>query len=238
MRLDIHNGAVPVLCRACEARHRGICGVLGPEHLLRLGQHARRQTVGPGIELMAAGERPERYANILSGVVKLSKVTPDGRQQVVGLQFAPDLLGRPFTEASDVSVVSASAVGLCLFPRTVLEALAWESPDLMRQLHRQALRELDEARDWILTLGRKTAAERVASFLLLLAQHIDPEQSRPAPRFDIPLDRAGIADFLGLTVETVSRQLTALRNAGVIAIEKSRHVTVPDYTALEAVSGC
>jgi CRP/FNR family transcriptional regulator len=237
MRLDIHNAMVPVLCRACEARHRGICGALRPEHLVRLGQHARRQTVGPGIELMAAGERPERYANILSGVVKLSKVTPDGRQQVVGLQFAPDFLGRPFTDGSEISAVTASAVCLCLFPRTVLEALACESPDLMRQLHQQALRELDEARDWILTLGRKTATERVASFLLLVARHIDPERATPAPRFDIPLDRASIADFLGLTVETVSRQLTGLRKAGVIVIEKSRHVTVPDYPALEAVSG-
>jgi CRP/FNR family transcriptional regulator, anaerobic regulatory protein len=237
MRLDMHSGTEPVLCRACEARHRGICDVLDSEHLLRLGQYARRQTVGPGIELMAAGERPERYANILSGVVKLSKVTPDGRQQVVGLQFAPDFLGRPFTETSDISAVTASAVCLCLFPRTALETLACESPDLMRQLHQQALRELDEARDWILTLGRKTATERVASFLLLVARHIDPERAAPVPRFDIPLDRASIADFLGLTVETVSRQLTGLRKAGIIAIGKSRHITVPDYPALEAVSG-
>lgn len=237
MRLDVQNGTGSGLCRACEARHRGICGALPPEYLLRLGQHARRQTVGPGIELMAAGERPERYANILSGVVKLSKVMPDGRQQVVGLQFAPDFLGRPFTEASEISAVTASAVCLCLFPRTVLEALACESPDLMRQLHRQALRDLDEAQDWILTLGRKTATEKVASFLLLVARHIDPDRETPAPRFDIPLDRASIADFLGLTVETVSRQLTGLRKTGIVVIEKSRHVTIPDYSALEAVAG-
>jgi CRP/FNR family transcriptional regulator len=237
MRLDIHNPMVPALCRGCDARHRGICGVLRPEHLVRLGQYARRQTVGPGIELMPAGERPERYANILSGVVKLSKVMPDGRQQVVGLQFAPDFLGRPFTEPSDISAVTASAVSLCLFPRTVLEALACESPDLMRQLHHQAIRELDEARDWILTLGQKTATEKVASFLLLVARHIDPDRETPAACFDIPLDRASIADFLGLTVETVSRQLTRLRKAGVVVLEKSRHVTVPHYAALEAVAG-
>ena len=237
MLMDMHNGAMPVLCRSCDARHRGVCGVLRPEHLVRLGQHARRQTVGPGIELMAAGERPDRYANILSGVVKLSKVMPDGRQQVVGLQFAPDFLGRPFTETSDISAVTASAVGLCLFPRIVFEALVCDSPDLMRQLHQQALRELDEARDWILTLGRKTATERVASFLLLVARHVDPDRATPAPRFDIPLDRASIADFLGLTVETVSRQLTSLRKARIVVIEKSRHVTVPDYLALEAVAG-
>ena len=233
-RLDIHSAPVPVLCRASQARHGGICSVLEPIQLLHLGRHARRQEVPPETELIAFGERPRRHANILGGVVKLMKIMPDGRQQIVGLQFAPDFLGRPFADRSEVSAVAASTVRICSFPREMLDEMARVSPDLVRRLHEQALRELDEARDWMLTLGRKTAAEKVASFLLFVAAHADPEGGAPATEFEIPLDRASIADFLGLTVETVSRQLTLLRKAGVIAIEKQRQVTITNPRALAA----
>ena len=205
---------------------------------MQLARHTRRQELPPGTELLAAGERPERCANILRGVVKLSKVMSDGRQQIVGLQFAPDFLGRPFCERSNVSAETADTVRLCSFPRATLETMIGRSPELGRRLHEQALRELDEARDWMLTLGRKTAAEKVASFLLLVARHVDPEIGGGAATFDIPLGRSDIADFLGLTVETVSRQLTRLRKAGVIAIDKGRRVTVIDQPALELASGC
>ena len=236
-RQDIHNSDVPVLCRACEARHKGICGALDPSQLLQLSRHTNRSEVAPGTELVASGERMERHANILSGVVKLSKLMPDGRQQIVGLQFAPDFLGRPFAERSEVSAETAGTVRLCSFPRSALESMARQSPALERRLHGQALRELDEAREWMMTLGRKTAAERVASFLLLVARHADPEADGPARRFDIPLTRSDIADFLGLTVETVSRQLTRLRKAGVVEIEGNRRVAVIDPAALEVASG-
>ncbi len=236
MRLDIHNSDIPVLCRACEARHKGICGALDPAQLVRLGRKTGRREVEPGTELVAAGIPAESYANILSGVVKLTKLMPDGRQQIVGLQFAPDFLGRPFLEASEVSAEAASTVRLCTFPRSAFEDIVRCSPALEHRLHRQALRELDDARDWMMTLGRKTAAEKVASFLLLLSRHIDPQKDGYSDEFDIPLKRADIADFLGLTIETVSRQLTRLRKAGIVAIETNRHVTIDDHDALKAVS--
>ena len=162
---------------------------------------------------------------------------PDGRQQIVGLQFAPDFVGRPYRDLSDVSAEAAGPVRLCTFPRTALEELVRESPELAQRLHEQALRELDQARDWIMTLGRKTAAERVASFLLLVARNVAPEREEPVTDFEIPRRRSEIADFLGLTVETVSRQLTRLRKAGVIGIERNRELTIIDLPALEASSG-
>ena len=108
MRQDIHNSEIPVLCRACEARHRGVCGALTPAQLLSLGQHARRHECAPGAELIAAGEETQRFANILGGVVKLTMMMPDGRQQIVGLQFAPDFLGRPFELESGLGAATAS----------------------------------------------------------------------------------------------------------------------------------
>lgn len=237
MRQDIHNSDVPALCLACEARHRGICGALDPKQLLKLGRQAGRREVGPGAELIAAGVSADGYANILSGVVKLTSLLHDGRQQIVGLQFAPDFLGRPFAESSEVGAEAASTVRLCTFPRSALEEMVRQSPGLEHRLHEQALRELDDAREWMMILGQKTAVEKVASFLLLLGRHIDPYLSGFSYVFEIPLRRSDIADFLGLTIETVSRQLSYLRKDGVIAIQKNRSVTVSDIAALEHVAG-
>lgn len=235
-RLDVHNSDVPVVCRSCEARHRGICGALSPAELTRLSRHTIKQRVDGDSELVSAGADVRHYSNVLSGVVKLTRLMADGRQQIVGLQFAPDFVGRPFRQSSEVSAEAATEVKLCSFPKAVMDELIAASPDLERRLYQQALDELDEAREWILTLGRKTAAEKVASFLLMIAENVDPEAldgDRPI-RFEIPLKRADIADFLGLTIETVSRQITRLRKAGVIVVENNRTVTVPDLERLRA----
>lgn len=236
MRLDIHNSNIPVLCRACEARHGGICGALDPAELLRLGKTTSRQKLPAGTTLITPGERTEYCSNILRGVVKVSKLLPDGRQQVVELQFAPDFLGRPFAEESDVLVEAATAVELCSFPRHMLKTMTAGSTALENRLHRQALRQLDEARDWMMTLGQKTAAEKVASFIIMLAGHLYLPGADRSESFDLTLTRADIADFLGLTMETVSRQLTALRKAGVIHIDKARHVSITDADALQAAA--
>jgi CRP/FNR family transcriptional regulator, anaerobic regulatory protein len=168
--------------------------------------------------------------------VKLSKIMADGRQQIVGLQFAPDFMGRPFLGESLMAAEAATDAELCVLPRKILERMISESPDLGRRLHNQALTELDEARDWMLTLGRKSAREKVASLLVLIAAHSEPE--RPGEcTFDLPLSRADIADFLGLTIETVSRQMTKLRKDGVIQIENNRHVHVPDFDRLGLAAG-
>lgn len=234
-RRDIHNSDVPMVCRSCEARHRGVCGSLKPEQLLMLSKQTTRRTLEPGSTLLSDSTEIKAYSNMLAGVVKLTKTLSDGRQQIVGLQFAPDLIGRPFKRESAIDAEAATEVTICSFPHSVLDKLVAQSPELEHLILEQTLNELDEARQWMVTLGRKTAAEKVASFLWLIATHIDPEvEARKGPRtFDLPLSRADIADFLGLTIETVSRQMTKLRKDGVIAIENNRHVTVHDIHRLE-----
>ncbi|GEO85022.1 MULTISPECIES: Crp/Fnr family transcriptional regulator [Alphaproteobacteria] len=228
----------PAICKACEARHGGICATLTATQLVELNKHSNRRKVEAGNEVIGQGENVGAYSNILKGVVKLSKMMADGRQQIVGLQFAPDFLGRPFLSESSISAEAATETEICSFPRPIIERLVGESADLERKLHSQSLKELDEARDWMLTLGRKTAQEKVASFLYLIATHIDPERtSGNSSTFDLPLSRADIADFLGLTIETVSRQMTKLRKEGTIVIENNRHVIVPDTRRLRHAAG-
>lgn len=236
LRKDIHNSDVPVVCRACEARHGGVCGALSSDQLLELSRYTTRKMIQAGGELHGQGERVHSYANILRGVVKLTKMMPDGRQQIVGLQFAPDFTGRPFSSESALSAEAATDTEVCAIPKTTLDRLVNKSPDLERRLYNQALIELDEARDWMLTLGRKTAREKVASFLHLIATHIDPDKSE-VMKFELPLTRQDIGDFLGLTIETVSRQMTKLRQEKVIHVENNRSVTVHDLARLAEVAG-
>lgn len=237
MREDIHTSGIPVLCASCEARHRGVCGALDAEQLVSLARMSTKRKLEEGTELIGDAEPIESYSNVLSGVVKLTKSLPDGRQQIVGLQFAPDFLGRPFSEESAIGVETATEVSLCSFPRWALQRLMESTPELERRLLRQTLRELDEARSWMVTVGRKTALEKVASFLVLIARNIDPASGQAPPAaFDLPLTRADIADFLGLTIETVSRQFTKLALEGMIRV-RNRKVEILDMERLAERAG-
>ncbi|MDE2385345.1 MAG: Crp/Fnr family transcriptional regulator [Alphaproteobacteria bacterium] len=236
-RKDIHNSDIPLVCVSCEARHKGVCGALNSKQLSELAKHTSKVTFNAEQPITSDGEQIRRYGNILSGVVKLAKLTSDGRQQIVGLQFAPDFVGRPFSEKSDYDVEAATEVHVCTFPPQILNRLVQESPELEHRLHEQTLKELDEARDWMLTLGRKSAGERVASFLHFIAQHVDPDLHKRGPvTFELPLKRTDMADFLGLTIETVSRQLTKLRQARIIELPNNRTVVIADVSRLKAAA--
>jgi CRP/FNR family transcriptional regulator len=238
LRQDVHNSSVPVLCRSCEARHKGMCGVLEPDQLLELAKSTHKSRHEPGAQLVGEATEIHAYANVMAGVVKLTKGLEDGRQQLVGLQFAPDFLGRLYAEENAVTAEAASAVQLCVVPRAILEQLIAKSPALEHKLMQQTLRELDDARNWMVTLGRKTAQEKVASLLLLIASHLDPSvEGGNTAAFELPLSRLDIADYLGLTIETISRQMTKLRQLGVIAITNTRHISIPDLRRLAAHCG-
>ncbi|CAN7382551.1 helix-turn-helix domain-containing protein [Rhizobium sp. LjRoot258] len=225
------------LCFCAEVRHKGVCGALSADELLALSAHTRLVNHEAGDELAGEKMPAESYATVIRGVVKLTKTLEDGRQQIVGLQFAPDLLGRLNADENAVSVEAASDVNLCRIPKVALERMVKTNPALAERLMTQTLRELDEARDWMVTLGRKTAAEKVASFLLLIATHLDPEATGDRRQFDLPLSRADIADFLGLTIETVSRQMSKLKADGIIGIVANRHIDVPKLSKLKAFCG-
>jgi CRP/FNR family transcriptional regulator len=235
--MDVANSenfetTTPIACRSCPARHGVVCGALSNGQLKELRRHSTHRKVDAGSQIIAQGSESSFYSNIMRGVVKLCKVMPDGRQQIVGLQFAPDFVGRPFVRESTLSAETATDSEICVFPPKLLDRMISETPELQRSLHGQALKELDAAREWMLTLGRRTAEEKVASLLHLIATHAEP-QTATSTAFDLPLSRAEIADFLGLTIETVSRQMTKLRKSGVIRNEHLRHVIVADIDELQ-----
>jgi CRP/FNR family transcriptional regulator, anaerobic regulatory protein len=236
-RRDIHSLDIPVLCKSCDVRHKGMCGALAPEELLQLSRQTRQIEQPAGTELVGESTDVDAYDNVMSGVVKLSKTLEDGRQQIIGLQFAPDLVGRLYASESPMTAEAASDITICRVPKLTLERLVERNPVLRKRLMDQALRELDEARDWMVTLGRKTAAEKVASLLLLIATHLDPDARGETRVFDLPMSRLDIADYLGLTIETVSRQFSRLKSDGIITITANRHIEIVNLARLKKRCG-
>ena len=230
--------ALHTRCEHCAIRHKAVCGALNEDELARLSQIARARVFKPGQTILSDQEPSDFFANIVSGTIKLTKTLADGRQQIVGLQFAPDFLGRAYSTENAYFAEAASEVELCCFPHDGFERMLSEFPDLEHRLFEHTLGELDAARDWMLLLGRKTAEEKVSSFLLMIAKRVPNIGCRHSDevnfaQFELPLTRADIADYLGLTIETVSRHFTRLRTKGIIEITNKREILIPDMEALE-----
>jgi len=236
-RKDIHNSDVPKLCQSCDVRHKGMCGALNASELVDFAKFTHVVKVSSGDVLLQEQGPIRSYANVMRGVLKLTKTMADGRQQIVGLQFAPDFVGRLHQHESPVRVEACSDVEVCSITRNALRKMLEENPALEAKLLHQALREIDQGREWMLALGRKTAHEKVASFLMMMVRQIDPLAGGAVTAFDLPLTRAEIGDFLGLTIGTVSRELTRLRRAGVIQISSHRHIDILDLEALRQRAG-
>ncbi len=229
-------------CDVCAIRHRAVCGALSNEELEAMNGISRQRLLTPGEPILSADEEITWFGNIVSGAVKLTKLLSDGRQQIVGLQFAPDFLGRAFKERSPYFAEAATDVELCIFPKPAFERILKEKPDLEFRLFQDTLDELDAARDWMLLLGRKTAAEKVASFLYMIARRSPMigcahHQGGEEVLFQMPLNRSEIADYLGLTIETVSRQIGRLKADGVLQLHATREFSILDMDRLSEISG-
>jgi CRP/FNR family transcriptional regulator len=221
-------------------RNRAICAALGADDRQLLGREGRLQTVKRGQTLVWEGEDALLVANVIEGVLKLSTSTSDGREQIVGVVYPSDFIGRPFGERSQHSVTALVDSRVCLFPRAAFDRFAHSHPELEHRLLNRALDELDRARSWMLLLGRKSAPERVASFLLEMSNRLAESvctSDGPLDAFELPLDRQQIADVLGLTIETVSRQMSALRAACVIDLPGRRSLHIRDRSRLVALAG-
>lgn len=230
-----------IRCDTCAVRHRAVCGALSRTEIERLNAIAHHRTVPQGQAIVADQDTVASFANIISGVVKLTKAMSDGRQQIVGLQFASDFIGRPYRERSAYEVTAVNEVHLCTYDRGQFERLVREFPGFERRLFENTLDELDAAREWMLLLGRKSAEEKVASFILMVSKRIDAVgcqsgQVQGPAKFELPISRAEIADFLGLTIETVSRQFSRLKAKKIIGLDGARTVVVLDPAHLERMS--
>lgn len=200
--------------------------------------------VGQGSVILREGDPVAWCAFIVSGVVKLVKTSSDGRQQIVGLQFGSEYLGQPFEASWKLSAEAATDVDLCCFSQAAFDGLRGRNPSLEGALLHDAMGSLDAARDWMFVLGRKTAEEKLASFLVFIAERLGGEvpsheaKASAQTAFDgeLPLSRTEISQFLGLRIETVSRQFRKLKAAGVIDTAGNRGLRIFDLDRLREMA--
>lgn len=227
-------------CGDCPIRYRAVCATCESDELNELEASKYYRRFEPGQMIAHAGERMDFVASVVSGVAGVNQTMEDGRTQMVGLLLPSDFLGRPGRDSSPYNVTAVSELLLCCFRRRPFEGLLRSRPRIAARLLEMTLDDLDAARDWLLLLGRKSARERIASFLTVLARRaatLGQASPQAVITIDLPLTREAIADYLGLTLETVSRQISALRREGVIVLEGSRRVVIPDFRRLVAESG-
>jgi CRP/FNR family transcriptional regulator len=227
---------MPVRCRSCGVRETALCASLGDAELAVLHDIGRRRTVPAGQVLSWAGDPNTLCANIVRGVLKVTASMADGREQIVGLLYSGDFVGQPFAEESALTVTALAETDLCCYPRGTFENVLDDFPRMERMLLKRTMSSLNEARERMLRLGRQSAQERVAGFILEIAMRAGLEDEEGELNVVLPISRGEMADFLGLTIETVSRQLTRLKTEGVIAFAKGDRVcTIPDRERLEAI---
>ena len=204
-------------CSDCSIRPLSICASLDGGEMLDLEHLARQIHFEPCETVFAQEDMTTSFYSVLTGVLRLYKLLPDGRRQIVGFALPGDFLG---LTADGRHSFSADAIGpatVCQFDRASFVRFAEHKPNLLRCINEQTVRELAHARDHMVLLGRRSAEEKVAAFLLDWRDRLSRRRG-PSTKLPLPMSRQDIADYLGLTIETVSRTFTKLERAGVIAV--------------------
>ncbi len=229
-------------CDACAIRNRAICGDLDSREIGLLNGIGRRRRLEAGEQLLWEGDEAILVANVIEGVLKLSTQTADGKEQILGLVYPSDFLGRPFGQTTPYGVEALTDAHVCVFERRDFDRFAREHPRLEHKLLERTLAELDRTRRWMLLLGRMNAEQKLATFLIEMVDRLE-DKSCALKGLDepqavcLPLSRQQIADVLGLTIETVSRQLTKLKKDGLIDLPARREVVILDADELALRAG-
>ncbi|WP_171213035.1 transcriptional regulator FnrL [Ruegeria sp. HKCCA5839] len=222
-------------CDDCPIRHRAVCAHCEKDELEELEAIKYYRSFEAGQTIIWSGDPMSFVGSVVSGIASLTQTMEDGRTQMVGLLLPSDFVGRPGREAAPYDVVATTDLVMCCFRRAPFEEMMATTPHIAQRLLEMTLDELDAAREWMLVLGRKTAREKIASLLSIIARR-DASVNRKGLlgpiAFDLPLTREAMADYLGLTLETVSRQISALKKDQVIQLEGKRHVIIPDMRSL------
>ncbi|MDA8249913.1 MAG: helix-turn-helix domain-containing protein [Rhodospirillales bacterium] len=228
-------------CATCSARPYSVCSAIEDKDLARLAAAAQTITVAAGRSFIEEGDSAEHFFNITAGTAKLFKLLPDGRRQITGFAGVGHFLGLAVSTTYAFGAEALEPMRICRFTRPKLRALLDDFPELEHRLLQVAANELVVAQEQMLLLGRKTARERVASFLIARAesQTLMPASCAHAGRASVvwlPMTRIDIADYLGLTIETVSRTFTRLRGEKLIETPTPSEVVIRNHAGLERLA--
>ncbi len=221
-------------CADCKVRLHSICAALEQDELHALEALSHPTRYGARATLFSQDEPADSVFNVTEGMVRLYKLLPDGRRQIVGFALPGDFLGLALMDRFGVSAEAVGDVSVCRFQRKGFAAYIDTKPHLLRRLHEFAGHELSLAQDQMVLLGRRSAEERVASFLVGLRERL-ARIGQKSVTLALPMSRQDIADFLGLTIETVSRTMTRLaRDKAILIVPDGVRLLRPEH--LEAIA--
>ena len=226
----------PLNCATCPVRERAACAALSGEERGELARIGRRRRVTKGETIFASGEDIGTSATLISGALKIASFGPDGTERILSLVHPAGFVGEMFAAVAHHDVVALADSELCLFDRNQYEAAVERFPALARALLRRSAEELFEARSLVELQARRSSKGRLAAFLLAMGEAASHSPCHVADAFDLPLTRGETAGLLGLTIETVSRQLTALERDGVIGRDGARGIRIRDAARLRELA--
>ncbi|WP_300533380.1 Crp/Fnr family transcriptional regulator [uncultured Mameliella sp.] len=225
-------------CQSCPVRTVGVCAGAGATDLPSLARGKTYRSFAPGDQIALAGTEPGEVATMLSGLATMSRTQERGTRQIVCLLQPGDLIGQPWRDTVTFDVEALTHVETCAFRSDLFEEVLDQVPGMRASMMEKALADLDEARRWLGVLGHRTARQKLASLLVLLAMR---QTVTPPPEsgcvVDMMLSREQVADLLSMTFETVSRQIAGLVRDDLIRPLSRRVFEVPDLRALMVVSG-
>lgn len=232
----IAYGGLPE-CKSCPVRTVGVCAGAGAADLPFLARGKTYRSFAPGERIALAGSELAEVATLLSGLATMSRTQERGTRQIVSLLQPGDLIGQPWRDTATFDVVALTHVETCAFRANTFEELLEAVPGMRGSMMEKALVDLDAARCWLRVLGHRTARQKLASLLVLLAMR----QAAPPPDndcvVDMMLSREQVADLLSMTFETVSRQIAGLVRDDLIRPVTRRVFEIPDLRALMVASG-
>jgi CRP/FNR family transcriptional regulator len=235
----LDEAARPILeslaCITCPARKSDICGSLNDRDIHDLAAGSQRLQIKVGETLIWDGDDAQYTYVITRGTLRASKSSDDGRRQILDFLFSGQFIGIPSDRTYHFSVEALTDAEVCRFERKKLEQLFEKHPSTEKGYRTGTARQLEQAYEHAYALGRRTAMERVAAFLLDLKASSCPKSSTGVLK--LPMTRQDIADFLGLTLETVSRAISRLKSLGVIRLPSAQEVEIRDAERLKALAG-
>lgn len=228
-----HTRAVAALdCASCSVREVSVCSTLPAPEASRLERQVTSLELQANGELARTGQPCRHAYNVTAGMLRLVRLLPDARRQVVAFVLPGSFVGLSESPLYRHNIEAVVPSRVCAFEIGDVRDLRERYPDFEHDLLDRACRELDEAHDAMLLLARLSPLERLASFLVRLRRQMQLSEGNAV--LALPMGRSDIADHLGLTVETVSRSFSRLREQGVIALPDPHRVEIRDPAALAA----
>jgi CRP/FNR family transcriptional regulator, anaerobic regulatory protein len=223
------------VCDRCGSRVAGLCQPLDIAAIDEISSEAQQMTLPAHSAVFREGDPAGKVFTLIEGFAKLTRLLPDGKQQVVGFRFAGDIIGYTTLAHYPFDAELLTEARLCRLERGQLDGLLRRYPKLERRMLDLCVQELTATQEQLVTVGRRSAEARVAAFLLSLVE-ASRRRGESKPVLEMPMTRADIADFLGLTLETVSRSLTAFRKRGWIREPAHQRMELLNPAALAALA--